>query len=308
MDQVSFTGTQAAINAALASMLVSTGADQGDFTINVTASPIAANTYYNAANNHFYQYVPSTNISWTNALAAAAGKTLFGSQGYLVTITTADENNFVKSNINATNIWIGASDAATEGVWQWVSGPEAGTTFWVGNASGSTVLPLNYASWKPGEPNNSGDEDYAVTNYQTNGLWNDFRNQPSQTINGYLVEYSPPFANVSTQQKTASVFNGTGGNGGDGGDAGLGGTGGSGLTASAGADGGTGGRGGVGGTGATGKSGGTGGYGGTGGDGGTSGTGTPGTIGSAGDPGSAGVVTSGGVGGAGGANGTGGTV
>ena len=54
--------------------------------------------------------------------------------------------------ILAATGWIGASDATTEGTWQWVTGPEAGTTFSIGNDFPITQIG-EYANWNPGEPN-----------------------------------------------------------------------------------------------------------------------------------------------------------
>lgn len=207
MTAVNFTGTQDDVNAALASMLVTTGAATGTFDIKVSASISQANVYYNPANNHYYEYVQSSKISWTDALAAAAQKKLFGASGYLVTITDASENSFTSSKVSASDIWIGASDADKEGTWKWMSGPESGTVFWTGTGqSGSVQLPHNYASWDvaTGEPNDytyGGDsccqdgEDYAVTNWAgSKGLWNDVPNaaKAAENVQGYLVEYSPP--------------------------------------------------------------------------------------------------------------------
>ena len=321
LQEISFTGTQANVDAALASMLVSTGAVQGEFTINATATLAQSDTYYYAPNNHYYRYVPSTGITWTNALAGASGFTYNGATGYLVTITNAQENEFIKSYVNAQNIWIGATDQATEGTWLWAAGPEAGTVFWVGNASGSTVPPLNYASWATGEPNNLNNEDYAVTNWRgSRGFWNDLPvTGGGFPANGYLVEFSPPaggYTGVSSVQKSAAVggtpnggTGGTGGNGGTGGAGALGGTGSTTGANSIGGEGGDGGKGGRGGNGAPGGgTGAAGGSGGSGGKGGTGGTGLAGATGSLGSAGTPAVGAIGGVGGAGGIGGTGGLV
>ncbi|ASV28994.1 PA14 domain-containing protein [Maribacter cobaltidurans] len=144
------------------------------------------------ATGHYYEYIPSLGITWTNANTAANARTYFGLQGYLATLTTQQEADFSGSQAAGTG-WIGGSDAATEGVWQWVTGPEAGTTFWNGDAAGSSP---NFAFWNNGEPNNSGNEDYAhIThpNVNPNGSWNDLTNTGATSGDyqpqGYVVEY-----------------------------------------------------------------------------------------------------------------------
>ncbi|MCB1289501.1 MAG: hypothetical protein KDB47_17800, partial [Mycobacterium sp.] len=316
---LNFTGTQADINAALATMLVSTGSVQGAFDFDVTSSLNVSNTYYNPINNSYYQYVASRNITWTNALAQAATKTLNGATGYLVTITTDSENQFIMFYVNASDIWIGASDAGNEGVWTWRNGPEAGTQFWQGGTpaqGGYATEPYYYAAWAPNQPDNAGRaEHYGSTNFRgTLGAWNDLPLNGANLISGYLVEYTEPAGGWTgvTQTRTAAyVGNAQGGVGGAGGDAGKGGNGAAGGSVggadSAGGDGGTGGVGGSGGPGVV-ANGGTGGVGGTGGDGGDGGTGNPGTTGSAGSPGTVATGFEGGAGGAGGTAGTGGAV
>ena len=89
-----------------------------------------------ASNGHYYEVV-NTPVTWTEALNAAAQKTYNGLTGYLVTITSTDEQTFL-TNLVANNVttgwdgksaWIAASDANSEGSWKWVAGPEAGQLF-----------------------------------------------------------------------------------------------------------------------------------------------------------------------------------
>lgn len=134
-------------------------------------------------NGHYYEFI-STTVSWTAAKDAAAAKTYFGLQGYLVTVTSAGENAFISPKLNGGRGWLGGSDAGEEGYWKWMTGPEAGTLFWIGNDAGS---PYNnaYTNWNYGEPNDaSGGEDYAE--FTPTGEWNDM---PTSSTRGYVVEY-----------------------------------------------------------------------------------------------------------------------
>src|SRR5690606_14545197 len=114
---------------------------------------------YLASTGHYYEYVPALRITWTAAKAAAELRTFYGLQGYLATITNQDESDLLGSQAPGAG-WIGASDATVEGEWRWVTGPEAGTLFWRGLANGSAE-PGMFSYWNTGEPNQSGEEDYA---------------------------------------------------------------------------------------------------------------------------------------------------
>ena len=154
---------------------------------------------YLPSTGHFYVFESDLDITWTDAKTKAEGKTYYGLKGYLATILSAQENQISAEQITGTG-WIGASDTNQEGVWNWVTGPEAITNFWNGTFTGSAPIDTStglsmYSNWNTDEPNQSGDEDYAHITDNSIGLrgsWNDLPNEggggPYQA-KGYIIEY-----------------------------------------------------------------------------------------------------------------------
>lgn len=166
----------------------------------VMATPASASLVLWSAgsggNGHWYELVLDDAVGWTAAKNAAIAK-----GGYLATITSANEQDFIKNAFFAVgsgygSYWIGASDAATEGSFQWVTG-EA----------------FSYANWGGGQPdNNTGfggpdGEDYVQFVWRADGTtphggrWNDASEQGyfgytdgSGLVHlnrkGYIVEYN----------------------------------------------------------------------------------------------------------------------
>lgn len=108
-------------------------------------------------NGHYYQ-VYDNSMTWTEAKEYCEKL-----GGHLVTITSIEENNYIKdlvvSNGKKNAYWLGASDSETEGVWKWVTGE-----------------PFEFSDWGTDEPNQDGEENYLellvnAINYSLK--WND---------------------------------------------------------------------------------------------------------------------------------------
>jgi PEP-CTERM motif/Lectin C-type domain len=158
----------------------------------VGGSAAHATPLLDPANGHYYEFVTGS-FSWDQAVTDAASQTFNGHNGYLATVTSAAEESFIEGLPGVTRAWLGGSDAASEGVWKWTTGPEAGQTFWT-SADGTT--PGMYSDWSPGEPNNFLSPDYSFRpeNYlemRVNPNWNDLTADFRPGVNGaYVLEFN----------------------------------------------------------------------------------------------------------------------
>ena len=186
---------------------------------------------YCTATGHFYEYISVGNsITWDAAVTAASNSALYGRKGYLVTITSEEENKFVKDKTLGLG-WIGAKDVNysqsnpwpySTGDWRWVTGPEGlsdsgkGAKFYNGFwANGAyhddigtrTVVNGEYANWASGEPNNYNNDEYVAHIYgpgSNHGLWNDY-NPTNGSATGYIVEYGGMEENPMTIQASKTI-------------------------------------------------------------------------------------------------------
>ena len=173
----------------------------------------------NPANGHYYAAVLAPGISWNDAKAQAEATSFAGSFGYLVTITSEAENNFVADNFFPTfrdfvspltwanQAWAGGyqnpiNTTQTTSGWTWVNGE--GTFPGVDGDLGA--FDNAFSKWHAGEPNdNTGpaSEQYLSLFIATLSpatvsatVWNDSTTPTpwagkDTAIAGYIVEVTP---------------------------------------------------------------------------------------------------------------------
>ena len=199
------------INAVKSVVFKSSSLSPSDKSFSITIS----DANYLPSTDHFYQYISDVGITWQDAKTTAESLEYYGLPGYLATIMSPEEKQLTGEQASGAG-WIGGSDAETEGVWKWVTGPEGlngGTIFWNGLANGSTP---NYAFWNTNEPNQAGDEDYAhitAPSVGIRGSWNDLSNTGATSGDyqpkGYIVEYGgtlgEPTINIYASTKISTL-------------------------------------------------------------------------------------------------------
>ncbi|KPA19178.1 C-type lectin domain protein [Candidatus Magnetomorum sp. HK-1] len=126
---------------------------------------------YYSLNNHYYKAIscPNNFFECSN-LANKEG-------AHLVTINNEKENNWIIKSFEKKYYWIGLTDEAEEGNWQWITGEPVNFTNWYCHS--------NFC-----EPNNNGPgpENYAFINYIKNGKWNDVSNGDSRYPFNAIIE------------------------------------------------------------------------------------------------------------------------
>ena len=170
---------------------------------------VAGTVFYNPLTEHFYEYVLGS-TTWTNSYTNASNKSYFGRVGYLATIMSEAENNFIWK-LMANDAWMGASDdvnyintakgstfyanqSVAEGKWHWVTGPEKGQNFSNGNTPSTTLVSGMYHKWAGGEPNGTS-EAFGQFYSSNNGQWNDLANS---SLPGYICEYGDMPGDITT--------------------------------------------------------------------------------------------------------------
>lgn len=213
-SELAFTGTQEDVNTALETLAwQADNLDKVKLTIEVSVGEglSFASHYYEVKSGPEDCYydeeieadVCETPIDWTDAYSAANSMTTPSADGvcpgYLVTITSQEEQDFIASKMKS-DTWIGASDDNAiyvaiggtepqgEGTWFWANGPEAGDIFMTEQTN-----PVDgfYNHFADGEPNDSGGNEDAAEMYISDAYWNDLPSQES-FLNSYIVEYGGP--------------------------------------------------------------------------------------------------------------------
>ena len=130
--------------------------------------------YLGSIGTHKY-YMSYENKTWTDAKNIA---TNLG--GYLVAIDDETENQWIRDQMSNNgydweSVWIGFTDEANEGIFEWVNGSQS-----------------TYTNWNNGEPNNAGGEDY--TELLNNGKWNDLPDHDRK----FIIEFSGTVSSLPT--------------------------------------------------------------------------------------------------------------
>ncbi len=150
--------------------------DSVKVVLNNGLTPAAVSSF----NGHIYA-VFNEAYSWKEAKALCESM-----GGHLATITSKEENDFVKTLLDKNFYYIGATDEQTEGTWKWVTGEE-----------------FSYTNWETGQPDNAGGSENFLMMY-SDGIWNDLPLKYSYT--GFVLEIDDMGTPVNTVTENGSVY------------------------------------------------------------------------------------------------------
>ncbi len=136
-----------------------------------------------------YKFVNGT-VTWETANASAIAE-----GGHLVTIGSPAEQARVFGLMTDTalnpskfEIWLGGTDSAREGAWQWV---DTGKSFYFESVSpDQSPITRGYNHFLEGEPNNSGNVEDCL-GLRGDGFWNDLpcNSQAGSQVLAYIIEF-----------------------------------------------------------------------------------------------------------------------
>jgi hypothetical protein len=120
-------------------------------------------------NGHYYQIAPFQ-ATFASAINQASQATYKGQLGYLATISSKPEYDFIDSVLGARNVWLAVTDGQEEGKWLTAAGPSIGTE-------------ISAGVWAFGEPFGGPGENCAYS------LSNGLRDSNCNLTRFYVIEY-----------------------------------------------------------------------------------------------------------------------
>ncbi len=195
---LTLSGTAANVTAALSSVTL-VAPSEGEVAVVATVDDHTATA--SGPYGHQYRYYPS-HVSWSSARAAAGSLSLYGKTGYLVTVTSANEEAYLEGLIGSESVHLGLTGRSTRGrnswTWAYSGGPDVGTT-------------PSYFDWLPKEPRTpkQGADDFGRVRVRTTGgktAW-DVSIDDSACC-GYVVEFGDAEAPVPHAAVTVWVGQG----------------------------------------------------------------------------------------------------
>lgn len=185
---------------------------------------------------HYYAFVPIVD-NWLEAYNSAKTMNYRGLTGYLATLTSEEEHNFVYDNISKKQGWLGGTrflktnpsnarinddksissrvtdftlDATIAKEWYWANGPESGMTFFTSpRRSDGSAPPGVYEGFDPSQPANglSNEPCLQFGLADNNKYWHDIPYDGIAHVDGYYLEFSEYGNQVEADEITDVCWN-----------------------------------------------------------------------------------------------------